>query len=53
MYSKMHEANKNNYGLTKELFWTRMTKTTHVCSAICYISRMNGFQKYWLLADTI
>ena len=32
--SEMHEANKNKYGLTKELFSTRMTKTTHVCSAI-------------------
>jgi len=30
----MHEANKNKYGLTKELFGTRMTKTTHACSAI-------------------
>ena len=33
-FSEMHKANKNKYGLTKELFWTRMTKTTQVCSAI-------------------
>ena len=33
-FSEKHEANKNKYGLTKELFSTRMTKTTHACSAV-------------------
>ena len=33
-FSEKHEVNKNKYGLTKESFSTRMTKTTHACSAI-------------------
>ena len=39
-FSEKHEANKNKYGLTKELFSTRMTKTTHSCSAVQLINSL-------------